>query len=144
MDPIQFRVDWELLAEVLAVVVVLSFFVERALSVITENRLFVDSRLDDMGVKEILSFVLAMLVVKAVDFDALAVIFKLGAPGLLGTIITAAIISGGSKASIKLFHDVMNIKSSARREKDLVTGKAAPKTPAEVEFVKNRLAKAPV
>lgn len=33
-DPSLFRMDWEVLAEVLATIVVLSFFIERALSLL--------------------------------------------------------------------------------------------------------------
>jgi hypothetical protein len=43
MDPIQFRIDWDLLAEVLVTLAVLAFFVERALSVVFESKLFIDS-----------------------------------------------------------------------------------------------------
>lgn len=39
MDPALFRIDWEVLAEVLATIIVLSFFVERALSIVFEHRL---------------------------------------------------------------------------------------------------------
>ncbi len=56
MDPVQFRIDWEVLMELLVTIIVLAFFIERALSIVFENRLFVNSRLDDNGSKEILSF----------------------------------------------------------------------------------------
>jgi len=42
MDPIQFRIDWDVLFELLMTLIVLAFFVERALSIIVENRLFVN------------------------------------------------------------------------------------------------------
>lgn len=118
MDPIQFRIDWELLAEVLITIIVLAFFVERALSIVVENKLFVNSRLDGNGIKEVLSFVLSLAVVRLVDFDALAILFKMDAPRWPGYLVTAGIVAGGSKASIKLFQDLMDLKSSARRQKD--------------------------
>lgn len=118
MDPIQFRIDWDVLFELMITIIVLSFFVERALSIVTESKLFVHSRLDENGSKEILSFAVSLFVVKFVGFDALAVLFKLDSVRWPGFLITAAIIAGGSKASIKLFQDLLDVKSSARRQKD--------------------------
>ncbi|MFN7758237.1 MAG: hypothetical protein ACK5ZA_06120 [Betaproteobacteria bacterium] len=120
MDPVQFRIDWEVLMELLVTIIVLAFFIERALSIVFENRLFVNSRLDDNGSKEILSFLVSLAAVKWVGFDALAILFKLDAPRWPGYVITAAIVAGGSKASIKLFQDLMDLKSSARRQKDAI------------------------
>jgi hypothetical protein len=118
VDPVQFRIDWEVLSELLVTIIVLAFFIERALSLVVENKLFVRSKLDDIGIKEVLSFALSWVAVKIVGFDAMAVLFKMDAPTFLGYLITAAIIAGGSKASIKLFHDLMDVKSSAVRQKD--------------------------
>ncbi len=118
MSPNQFGIDWDILTQVLVVIVVLSFFVERALSIVVENRLFVNTSLDDMrSLKEFLSLVVSFIVVKIAGFDALAIIFQLEKPGIPGLFITAAIIAGGSKASIKFFHDVLDIKSTALRQK---------------------------
>lgn len=120
MDPVQFRIDWEVLMELLVTIIVLAFFIERALSIVFENRLFVNSRLDDNGSKEILSVLVSLAAVKWVGFDALAILFKLDAPRWPGYVMTAAIVAGGSKASIKLFQDLMDLKSSARRQKDAI------------------------
>jgi hypothetical protein len=118
MDPIQFRVDWGVLSEVLITIIVLAFFVERALSIVTESKVFINSRFDDNGTKEILSLVLSLIVVKLVSVDALAILFKLDAPTWPGYLVTAGIVAGGSKASIKFFHDLMDVRSSAQRQKD--------------------------
>ena len=53
-DPSLFRMDWEVLAEVLAAIVVLSFFIERAL--LFEHRLFVKT-LAQKSLKEPIAFV---------------------------------------------------------------------------------------
>jgi hypothetical protein len=116
MDPVLFRVDWEVLSEVLALIIVLSFFVERALSIVFEHRLFVN-KLNEKGVKEPIAFLTSFAVVWYWKFDALSVVLNADKTSLLGYLITAAIISGGSKASIKLFHDVINAKSSALKAK---------------------------
>jgi hypothetical protein len=50
MDPSLFRIDWEVLAEAMAEIIVPSFFVERALSPAFEHRLYIE-RLDKTGLK---------------------------------------------------------------------------------------------
>lgn len=110
MDPNLFHVDWEQLIEALAAVVVLSFVVERALALVFEHRLYVN-RLDDMGLKEPIAFALALVICVRWDFDIVSVLLRGETTTLLGQAITAAVIAGGSKASIKLFHDVLGVRS---------------------------------
>jgi hypothetical protein len=112
MDPALFRIDWEVLAELLTTITVLAFFVERALSIVFEHRLFV-AKLNEKGLKEPIAFIVAFVVVKYWNFDALSILMQADKTSLWGYAITAAIIAGGSKASIKLFHDVLEVKSSA-------------------------------
>ena len=114
-DPSLFRMDWEVLAEVLAAIVALSFFIERALSLLFEHRLFVKS-LAQKGLKEPIAFLVSLAVVRYWNFDALSVVFHSDTATWWGYAITAAIVAGGSKASIKLFHDVMGTKSAALRQ----------------------------
>ena len=115
MDPALFRVDWEVLSEVLALIIVLSFFVERALSIVFEHRLFV-SNLNEKGLKEPIAFLTSLGVVWYWKIDALSVVLHADKASFWGYVITAAIISGGSKASIKLFHDLLKAKSSALKK----------------------------
>ena len=112
MDPALFRIDWEVLAEVLTTITVLAFFVERALSLVFEHRIFV-AKLNEKGLKEPIAFIVSLVVVSYWGFDALGIIMHADKTTFWGYIITAAIIAGGSKASIKLFHDVLKTKSSA-------------------------------
>ncbi len=51
MDPNLFAVDWERAFEVFVAIVLASFLMERALSVIFENRLFIQ-KAKDKGLKE--------------------------------------------------------------------------------------------
>jgi hypothetical protein len=44
---------------------------------------------------------------------------------VLGAIITGAVVAGGSKASIKLFRDVLGFKSTAQREYEVAKAAAA-------------------
>ena len=116
MDPNLFAVDLERLFEVLVSIIVLSFLVERALAVPFENRLLVKS-LSKKGLKELIAFFVSFLVVHHWDFDAVSIIFTKETTQFWGQVMTAAIVAGGSKASIKLFHDVMGAMSTAEAEK---------------------------
>jgi len=112
MDPNLFRIDWDRLAEVLAVVIVLAFLLERALALIFEHRLFVEG-FDQKGLKEPIAFLVALLVCWRWDFDAVSSILLTEKTTVLGKVITAGVIAGGSKASVKLFRDIMGAKSRA-------------------------------
>ena len=116
MDPNLFRIDGEQLFEVLVAIVVLSFFVERALAIVFENRWFVE-RLAGKGLKEVIAFGLALAICRSWDFDAVSVVILAGKTNALGHAITAAVVAGGSKASIMLFQDVFGAVSSAQKAK---------------------------
>lgn len=115
MDPAFFRIDWEVLAETLFAIIVLAFFVERALSLVFEHRYFV-AKFDKRGIKEPIALLVSYGTVYLCKLDAIAVIFKLEHATFFGYLITAAVVAGGSKASIKLFQDIFDAKSTAVRE----------------------------
>lgn len=115
MDPNLFHIDWEQLGEVLTAVIVLSFLIERALALVFEHRLYV-KYLGNRGFKEFVAFGFAFLICYRWDFDAVSVLLSAEKTTLVGVIITAGVIAGGSKASIKLFHDVWKIKSTTATE----------------------------
>src|SRR5690606_10776099 len=105
MDPNLFRIDGEQLFEVLVAIIVMSFFIERALALVFENRWFVE-RLAGKGLKEVIAFGLAFAICRRWDFDAVSVVILAEKTNALGHAVTAAVVAGGSKASIRLFHDV--------------------------------------
>ena len=115
MDPLLFAVDGETAAEVLGVIVLLAFFIERALSILFEWRPVVRF-FDRKGAKEPIALIVSVAVVMYYKFDALAILFKEERPGFWGYVLTGAIIAGGSKGAIKLFRDWFNWKSNAYRE----------------------------
>lgn len=126
MDPNLFHLDWERTFEVLAAIVVLSFFVERALAPLFENRWYLD-RFDRKVSKELIAFLVALAVCVRWQFDAVGMVVLSAKTSPLGEVITAAVIAGGSKASIKLFRDILGFKSSAYREKEqLAKASVAP------------------
>lgn len=115
MDPNLFHLDWERLAEVLATVVVLSLVVERALSIVFEHRLYI-ANLRHSGAKEFIAFGVSLFICWFWQFDALSMIILRDKTSFLGEMVTAGVIAGGSKGSVKLFRDVMGFKSTAYRE----------------------------
>lgn len=145
MDPNLFHLDWERTLEALTAIVVLAFLLERAAALLFESRFWVyyfeERRVSPPGgpqkqtsftpgaalpgftilpLKEILVFVVALLICSSWGFDSISLIILSERPRLLGYVLTAAVIAGGSKASIKLFHDVMGIRSSAEAERDKI------------------------
>lgn len=137
VDPNLFHIDWERTLEALVGVVILSFLVERACALVFDSRwyirLFEDARVcraddhppGDPGaqvgrlypVKELGAFALAAAVCTTWDIDVVSIIFLQDSVSLVGELITAAVVAGGSKASIKLFRDIMGIRSTALVEK---------------------------
>ncbi len=125
-DPNLFHVDWDQLLEVMAAVVVLSFVVERGLALIFEHRLYV-ARFKGAGLKAPIAFGVALLICISWDFDLVSVLLKSDAVGFVGMVLTAGVIAGGSKASIKLFRDLMDVQSDAARDATS-TGKPVDKS----------------
>jgi len=121
MDPNLFAIDYDRLFEVLVTIVVFSFFVERSLSVVFESRWFIDvyeANQKRKGLKEVIALVVSIALCAFWKFDAISVIVvsktEMQIPGY---ILTGAVIAGGSKASIKLFQDVMGFMSTAEKER---------------------------
>lgn len=115
-DPNQFAINWATLFEMLALVIVLAFVVERSLAVVYESKPFVRFSLkrkksDKGDFKSFGAFVLSALVTMLFQIDLVAVILSHAHTSLVGELLTAAIIAGGSKASITLFRDILDVKS---------------------------------
>jgi len=140
MDPNLFHLDWERTLEALTGVVVLSFLVERVCALVFESQWWI-RRFEDPRVglpagtvlpkevleripaakraplKEAIAFFVALGACLYWDFDAVSIIFLTETTRLYGTILTAAVIAGGSKGSVSFFQDVMKVMSSAQRER---------------------------
>ncbi|MCC6285968.1 MAG: hypothetical protein IT439_11835 [Phycisphaerales bacterium] len=112
VDPNLFHLDWERTFEALTLVIILAFVVERVLAVIFENRVYIE-RVDRPGLKELISVALSIGVCVAWRFDAISIMILTDKTTVPGYALTGMLIAGGSKASIKLFHDLLNVKSSS-------------------------------
>jgi hypothetical protein len=115
MSP-QFAIDNDRLFNVLIVIIVASFLIERALALVFESKWLAD-RLSNRGLKEPIAFAVSFVVCRHWDFDAVSVLFGKSSTQLWGHIVTGAIIAGGSKASLVLFHNVIGAMSSAEAER---------------------------
>jgi hypothetical protein len=104
--------DWERLTEVLIGIIVLAFLVERALALLFESRFFIE-RAQGKSLKEIFAFVVGAGACWIWDFDAFSIIFLKENVTVIGMVLTGAVVAGGSKASVKLFRDVLGFKSQA-------------------------------
>ncbi len=142
MDPNLFHINYERLFEVLISIVVFSFFIERALSVIFESRLFIEkteghppqpeirneqgvviqkaapAQEKKKGVKELIAIIVSISFCYYWQFDAITIMLasheKVTIPGM---ILSALIIAGGSKASMALFKDLLGFMSTAEKER---------------------------
>jgi uncharacterized membrane protein len=128
MDPNLFHLDWERVGEVLTAIVVLSFVLERALSLIFESTVFIKV-FEGRGVKEWIAGAVCIAVCIIWKFDSISMIVLTDHTTVFGEIVTGAVVAGGSKASLKLFHDVLDVRSSAHEvahPEDEKTGKPQP------------------
>ena len=120
IDPNMFALNWDVVFEVLVTIVLLAFILERALAVLFESHLFVqmDERRGEQGkgsYKPLIAFVLAAVGCIVWQFDALSITLLKENVTILGAIITGGVVAGGSKGAMKLFHDVMDVKSGSYR-----------------------------
>ena len=148
MDPNLFFIDYERLLEVLITIVILSFFIERALALLFESRFFVELTESGLviieirkergesydtvnkdkkavkGLKELISFAISVLVCVLWKFDAFSIILvSKETMNVVGMIITGAIIAGGSKGSIWLFKNIIGWMSSTEEARNNVKRK---------------------
>ncbi len=122
ISPNSFQLDYNAVFEALTTVVVFSFIIERALSVLFESRPFIEriskSGSSKKGVKEIITLVVSLAFIFWIKFDVITSILQNSAVATVpGMILTSFVIAGGSKASLGLFRDVLGFMSSAEKER---------------------------
>ena len=137
---------WDAFSQSIMLVIFASFVVERSLAVIFETRYYIRRFAETKGLKPTVAIVYAVIFVIAVDIN-LAKILRLreestdfgydwtGASwqsleNILIAVATGLLVAGGSKASLKLFKDVWNIKSTSEALRTSPTT-AAPAFPAD-------------
>lgn len=138
--------SFDTFAQAMLLLIFASFVVERSLAVVYETDVYISRFGDKKYLKPTIAILYAAAFVWIVDINLVELI-NLGAKkpdadigyhwnslsinvmNVLIILVTGVFVAGGSKASLKLFRDVMNIKSSAetRREQGSV---AVPVDPA--------------
>ena len=109
-----FGINADVAIEVFAGIIFLALVLERALSVPFEWKPILD-RIGGKNLKEPIVFALSFLLVWQLEFDAIAIVFSREENGVIGYLLTALVIAGGSKGAIALFRDYFGWKSSARK-----------------------------
>jgi hypothetical protein len=97
-------------------VALLAIFIERSMALLFESEIwvkFLDKKWS--WAKELLCFAACYIVVRRMNFDAVAILVGHPDPHTIGKLLTAAALAGGSKGSKKLFVDFLDIRSNASR-----------------------------
>ena len=114
MDPNFIHVDSERTFDAIMIVGVVAVIIERALSVVFQNHIYIEY-LHKSGMKETIALAVSIAVCAAWKLDAMGMIILTETTTVLGYIITGALVAGGSKGSVKLFQDMLNLQSAAFR-----------------------------
>lgn len=133
MDPNLFHLDWDRVAEAMAAIVLLALFLERALSLVFEHRYYIETiEKGSRDYKAQIAYLLALAVCAHWKIDVISLVVLRETHSWFGVAITAGIIAGGSKGSLKLFQDVLDIKSKAvrRAEEKTEEEEKNPKSPS--------------
>ena len=120
-SPDLFAMQWDVVFEALALVIVIAFFLERVLALLFESHSYTRFRMQQRkkgrnSFKEIIALVASLAICLAYQIDFLAIILSYSQSSFIGIVLTAMLVAGGSKASLKLFRDVLNIRSSSYQE----------------------------
>ena len=134
VDPSQYVLPWDTVFESLALVILLAFIVERVLAQFFETPRFIAyiERLKEQekySPKPLFASIISILITVIYKVDILAILVGLPQVSVMGCVVTGLLVAGGSKASIKLFRDFLDIKSNAYRESE--TRKKPTTNPAE-------------
>ncbi len=114
MDPLLFGLNQDVVLEALGAVILLSLIIERGLSVVFGHKLFVN-KLKGHGWKEPIALLVSWAVIYYIEFDVIAVAFSQEENSMIGYLVTAGVIAGGSKGSIALFSTWLDWRSSAEK-----------------------------
>ena len=134
VDPSQYVLPWDTVFESLTLVILLAFVVERVLAQFFETPRFIAylerlEKEDKFSPKPLFASVISIILTVIYKIDILAILVGLPQVSVVGCIVTGLLVAGGSKASIKLFRDFLDVKSNAYREAE--TRKKTTTNPAE-------------
>ena len=121
LDLVQFAIPWEAIFEALAFIVVLAFVIERVLALVFESPAYITFAKrrwdqDQSSHKEVIAYLASAIVCVLYQIDLLGILMSHAYPSIFGELLTAGVVAGGSKASVKLFRDILGFKSGAYEE----------------------------
>lgn len=98
--------------------VILAFFLERALALVFELKWY-GLVFGEWKIKPLLAFALAAFVCFYYDFDVVATLLEPQAVTLTGILVTAAIVAGGSKVALQLVQEIWGFNPAARETRKI-------------------------
>ncbi len=97
---------------------ILAVLIERSLALVFEQK-YVANFLRNKALKEVIAFLVCFFVCKFWEIDVISLMTNSQGTKALGFVLTATAIAGGSKASIKLFQDVIGISKIPKQEQKI-------------------------
>ncbi|MCP4246087.1 MAG: hypothetical protein GY778_03470 [bacterium] len=132
MDPNFIHMDWERTFDAIMMVAVVAIIIERALSVIFQSSIYIEY-VHKSGMKETIALAVSIAVCAAWKLDAMGMIILTATTTVPGYIVTGALVAGGSKGSVKLFQDMLNLQSSAFRMRHTIQAAKAAEDAEKAE-----------
>jgi hypothetical protein len=103
------------LYNILIILIVISIFIERALALLFESKIYIEY-VKKINLKEIIALGAGVIFCFIYDFDVFSLILNQNSVGnYFGYFVTGTLIAGGSKVSIKIFRDIFKIMSNEEK-----------------------------
>jgi len=112
MDPTFFEINWSRTIEALTMIVILAFIVERVLTLVFDTKRY-EKHVASFHIKPLVAFALSFLVCYVWEFDALSIILIKQEMNLYGYLLTAGVISGGSKGALELLRNIKMLQKQS-------------------------------
>ena len=100
----------------LFVLAILAFLIERGLAIIFEHDWYIATLEKVGGLKTIIAYIVSFAICWYYDFDLIATLLEPQSVTLLGIVITAGILAGGSAGAVKLMQDTLGLGRKSRAD----------------------------
>jgi len=117
--------------DIALLLIFLSFVVERSLAIFFETEAYINIKNKPEYIKPLLAVMFSLLFLYVTNIDPMKLIPEeiivktdsvqvIAIKSIISTFLFALVISGGSKASLKLFKDVLQVRSGAEKRRDVL------------------------
>jgi hypothetical protein len=121
--------SYDSFVNIFLLLIFLSFIVERSLAVFFETEAYINIKNKPEYIKPLLAVMFSLLFLYVTGIEPIKLIpeeikFKsdnsdlVHIKNIISTLLFALVVSGGSKASLKLFKDVLQVRSGAEKRRD--------------------------